>query len=303
MENETSSIVGNNTDSEKNPAESPAATLGALLREARENLGLSVADVASQIKFAPRQIEALEADDYKHLPEAAFLRGFVRSYAKILHLDAKMLLAAMPQKEAAPTELLPESVDEPFPNMHSVLRQNLIWLGGALLLILIVAVFAFSRFSVTPEQPKTAQVEIPITLPPETQGNMAQVFPEVAETQPASPAMEQQPSEQVPDNATSRAVRKKQTISSDDQSGATLQETSLRLVFIGESWIEVKDRDGNILLSKVAPEGDELTLEGIAPLSVLIGHAPSVELYYKGKQVDLAPYTRRSTDVAFLTLE
>ena len=55
-----------------------------MLREARERLGLSVADVAAQIKFAPRQIEALEADDFKHLPEAAFLRGFVRSYAKIL---------------------------------------------------------------------------------------------------------------------------------------------------------------------------------------------------------------------------
>jgi cytoskeleton protein RodZ len=68
----------------------PAATsLGNILREAREKLGLSVADVAGQIKFAPRQIEALEAEDFKRLPEAAFLRGFVRSYAKILHLDAE----------------------------------------------------------------------------------------------------------------------------------------------------------------------------------------------------------------------
>ena len=72
----------NNAEQGNLSAAIPLTSLGRMLREAREHLGLSVADVAAQIKFAPRQIEALEADDFKHLPEAAFLRGFVRSYAK-----------------------------------------------------------------------------------------------------------------------------------------------------------------------------------------------------------------------------
>jgi cytoskeleton protein RodZ len=53
----------------------PPVSLGGLLREARERMGLSVGDVANQIKFAPRQIEALEADDFSAKPEAMFLRG------------------------------------------------------------------------------------------------------------------------------------------------------------------------------------------------------------------------------------
>src|SRR3970040_2387988 len=98
---------------ENNPAQTDKSdakrevSLGAVLRDAREHLGLSVADVANQIKFAPRQIEAIEADDYQHLPEAAFLRGLIRSYAKILQLDAQALLAALPQFETVPTELVP----------------------------------------------------------------------------------------------------------------------------------------------------------------------------------------------------
>ena len=72
-------------------------TLGETLRTTRENLGLSVSDVASQIKLSERQIRALEADDYAHLPNIAFVRGFVRSYAKMLRLDAVSLLASMPQ--------------------------------------------------------------------------------------------------------------------------------------------------------------------------------------------------------------
>ena len=64
MENVTEISAGQNNK----PAGMPAASLGKMLSEARERLGMSVADVSNQIKFAPRQIEALEADDFQHLP-------------------------------------------------------------------------------------------------------------------------------------------------------------------------------------------------------------------------------------------
>src|SRR5512147_626254 len=93
-------------------------SVGAVLREAREQQGLSVADVANRIKFAPRQIEAMEADDYAQLPEATFVRGFVRSYARLLEIDAAPLLAALPQShvQAVPA---PEKkpVEVPFPSV------------------------------------------------------------------------------------------------------------------------------------------------------------------------------------------
>ena len=59
-----------NTEEQVKPSATTTQTttgqesLGKMLREAREQLGLSIADVAAQIKFAPRQIEALEADDF-----------------------------------------------------------------------------------------------------------------------------------------------------------------------------------------------------------------------------------------------
>jgi cytoskeleton protein RodZ len=109
-----------------NPAPIVAVSLGNTLREARERLGLSVADVAHQIKLAPRQIEALEADDFQRLPEMPFVRGFVRGYAKILHLDDQPLLASLPQASPNSAPLIPDSVEVPFPSAHSPQRQNLI---------------------------------------------------------------------------------------------------------------------------------------------------------------------------------
>src|SRR5882724_369510 len=73
-------------------------TIGARLREARERLGLSVSEVAQRLKFAQRQIEALEADQAAALPGLTFVRGFVRSYAKLVGLDADPLVSALERK-------------------------------------------------------------------------------------------------------------------------------------------------------------------------------------------------------------
>lgn len=69
-----------------------AASPGTRLRVAREARGESVHEVAFAIKLSPRQVEALEKDDFSALPGMAFVRGFARNYARYLGLDAAPLL-------------------------------------------------------------------------------------------------------------------------------------------------------------------------------------------------------------------
>jgi cytoskeleton protein RodZ len=161
--------ISNST--EQNEGVTAPVLPGAMLKEARERLGLSVADAADQTKLAPRQIEALEADDYAHLPEMAFVRGFVRSYAKILHLDPQPLLALLPQAIASgAAQVTRSSVEVPFPNAHSPRVQNLIWLGAALLLSVLVVVFAVWHYTspLSEAEPRQVQpVETAIPLPAE----------------------------------------------------------------------------------------------------------------------------------------
>lgn len=300
-------IVENNAGQSNSPAETPSGSLGMMLREARERLGLSVMDIASQIKFAPRQIEALEAGDYERLPEVAFLRGFVRSYAKVLHLDAQLLLAALPQNKAAQVEPKPDSVGEPFPAAHALHRQNLIWMGATVLLIAVVVGFAIWPFNTPPEQTKPAQVESPVSLSAEIMIDPSK--PEVSETHVIEPAtLKKRPSvtmaqSSVPaaKTAAPRAAQQSQTMTSDAQSDTPV--TSLHLVFNEESWTEIKDKDDKILSSRVNPSGSELRLQGRAPFSILIGHASSASLYHQGKQIDLKPYTNSYSDVARFTLQ
>ena len=60
-----------------------AHSAGALLRDAREAAGLSIDAVAQQLKLAPRQVQALEDDDFAQLPGRTFVRGFMRNYARL----------------------------------------------------------------------------------------------------------------------------------------------------------------------------------------------------------------------------
>ncbi len=187
-------IPEDNPGQAENPAATAAASLGRTLRETRQHLGLSVADVANQIKFAPRQIEALEADDFKHLPEAAFLRGFVRSYAKILQLDAQPLLAALPQTGVASMDLVPDSVEVPFPSARSLLQQNQFWLSAAAILAVIAVGFALWNF-MSPlkqsplEQSAVERVETPVALPEEIQIIPSAPVPDERVTVPPVPAV------------------------------------------------------------------------------------------------------------------
>ncbi|AKU24528.1 RodZ domain-containing protein [Massilia sp. NR 4-1] len=70
-----------------------ASTPGAQLAAQREALGLTVEQIADQLKLAPRQVAAIESGDYAALPNMAVTRGFVRAYAKVVRLDAAPLVA------------------------------------------------------------------------------------------------------------------------------------------------------------------------------------------------------------------
>lgn len=77
-----------------------AMSPGARLAAERQAHGLTIEQVASQLNLAPRQIVALEADNYAALPGMVIVRGFLRGYAKLLKLDPVPLLAVLVDKNS-----------------------------------------------------------------------------------------------------------------------------------------------------------------------------------------------------------
>ncbi len=122
-----------------------STTPGVLLKNAREEKGMSVVDVAARLCLSVQFIEDIEKDDYSHLSAPTYARGYVRSYAYLVGIPEQTIQAALDNTHmefSPPKNLLPlenESripITQPSENSHP--RSSLLrW--GSFLVVLIVA--------------------------------------------------------------------------------------------------------------------------------------------------------------------
>lgn len=244
-------------------------SVGQRLRAAREAAHLSIIDVAQSLKFGPRQIELLEADDYAALPGNTVVRGFTRSYAKLLKLDAAELLLLLDSHipSASADVRPPENIGVASnpgdgPRWSPLIAATLVLAMAALLL----ALWHFIG-------PKTRPADGAVTEAQPAQVQLAPAAANAADAAPAAQAGSVQPAE----------------------------GPGLNFVFDDVSWVEVTDARGRILHSSENPAGSRLTVAGKLPLDIVVGNASKVRLSYDGRVIDLAPHTR--AEVARLKLE
>jgi len=123
--------------------------LGVTLRLLRESRAWSVAQVCARLKFSMRQIQALEAEDWGQLPDGLALRGLVRNYARLLEVDADMMLAlldaATPQAKV-PRRVLSTDLVRDTPRRFEERSHNTWgWMAVIALLILVAVFYIISR--------------------------------------------------------------------------------------------------------------------------------------------------------------
>ncbi len=271
---------------------------GRRLAEERRRQGLSVADLGRQLKLTPRQVEALEADDYERLPGNTFVRGFIRNYAKALHLDPEPLLAELEERlpEERPSAILPPIENIPFASGKEGSWHRYLLLAG--LVLLVIPWLLYETYRQQPlAPPPTPEVALPV--PPPTA-----VEPGVfagASSSGNAPTSPPDPVASASGAAPLAAAGAEAQAPAPQEPAPSPAPGSVRLVFKKEAWVEIRDRDGQVLLSRINPAGTEQRVEGTPPLSLVVGNATQVAVEYNGKPVDLAPYTR--AEVARLLLE
>jgi cytoskeleton protein RodZ len=66
----------------------------------------------------------------------------------------------------------------------------------------------------------------------------------------------------------------------------------LKFRFKGESWVEIRDARGKVLLSRLNSAGSEAEVAGKPPFTVVVGNAPEVQVLYNDRPFDLEPHTK-----------
>lgn len=253
--------------------------VGEELARAREGLRLSIAEVAQQLKFSVRQIEALEQERFENLPAGTFARGMVRAYARLLKLDAEPLVARMAARVAVPDNAAAvASVRRPIPITDSARRTNLVYgaLSVAILAVIAAVVFEWQR-----ERSDASRLSfVAAAVPVEPQ--------RPAETM-ASPVAPPNLSPLAAAASVPSAAPRPESRATDSASN---ELRHIVMKFDRESWVQIRNRDGKILFSQLNAAGSEHTIEGRAPFDLIIGNAQYVRLSYDDHAVDLTPYVK-----------
>ena len=285
-----------------------AHSVGALLKGAREAAGLSQDAVAQQLKLAPRQVRAIEEDDYARLPGRTFVRGFVRNYARLVGLDPEAVAQALPRGESvSPLERLtytPASPPLEMPVESNRRKSPARWVIPFLLLTVVAAaaIYEFTRQgnkSATPPAPNVAAT--PAGAPAPSGDSTTTALPNPLEGAGSSAVPPLAAPEKADSGATAApAPAAAPATAAQAEPGAT-STASLVLTFDAASRVEVKDGTGKMIFLRTGRPGTVQTLAGVPPLDVQIDNAAGVALTFRGQPVNLAPYTR--ANIARLSLK
>ncbi len=227
--------------------------LGERFRAAREARGLSLSDVAEQIRIRSVYLAAIEEENWPTIGAPVYVRGFLRTYARFLGIDPEETVAAFNRTHppGSPAQPLPGSEESSAREEGSRRGSVLIWVAATVAVLLIAFVtyneLTMHRAAVTAS-----------TVSPPAGAAAAGAAPTGATPSPPVPTP-------TPVPAGPGGPR------------------SLALVLSAPSWLRVTV-DGDVSMEGTFPAGTSKTFHGRNAL-VRIGNAGGVEVYVDGKDV------------------
>ncbi|EAA9091303.1 cytoskeleton protein RodZ [Salmonella enterica] len=289
-----------------------AQTTGVRLRNAREQLGLSQQAVAERLCLKVSTVRDIEEDKAPSDLASTFLRGYIRSYARLVHVPEEELLPGL--EKQAPLRAAKVAPMQSF-SLGKRRKKRDGWLMSFTWLVLFVVVGltgawwwqnhkAQQEEITTMADQSTAELNadkdsgqsVPLdtrdatsqdTTPAQTAPAPATPVDSTAATQTPAPAATETPSA-LPTSQAGVAA-------------PAADPNALVMNFTADCWLEVTDATGKKLFSGMQRKDGNLNLTGQAPYKLKIGAPAAVQIQYQGKPVDLSRFIR-TNQVARLTL-
>jgi cytoskeleton protein RodZ len=223
--------------------------LGQRIRAAREARGLSLSDVAQQIRIRSVYLAAIEDESWSTIGAPVYIRGFLRTYARFLGIDPEEAVAAFNRTQPPPPQSLPGREAAAEPAIPSRRGSPLIWIAAAVA-VLLIAFVTYNELTLRrASAPGTAEAS-----------GVPSLRPSMPATTPTPGAAAARTALPAPGSANSLAV-----------------------VLSAPSWLRITV-DGNVSMEGTFPAGTSKTFHGKNAL-VRIGNAGGVEIYVDGKDV------------------
>ncbi|MEO3991736.1 cytoskeleton protein RodZ [Pseudocitrobacter cyperus] len=328
-------------NTETNPDQQEARTTGSRLRNAREQLGLSQQAVAERLCLKVSTVRDIEEDKAPAELASTFLRGYIRSYARLVHIPEEELLPMM--EKQAPVRAAKVAPMQSF-SLGKRRKKRDGWLMSFTWLVLFVVVgltvaWWWQNHKAQQEEittmadqssvelnnsSNTGSQDVPLdtgaTSAPATADNTAPATTtpaDTAATQTPAPTATPAPAADAQNNAvvapsqanvdpaaTAQTTAPVATgLPTDPAQPATpaADPNALVMNFTADCWLEVTDATGKKLFSGMQRKDGNLNLVGQTPYKLKIGAPAAVQIQFQGKPVDLSRFIR-TNQVARLTV-
>ncbi|ELO1556927.1 cytoskeleton protein RodZ [Aeromonas hydrophila] len=293
--------------------DSQAVGPGQLLRNAREQLGWTREQVASRIHLRLTLIAAIESDTYDKHTSHTFIRGYLRTYAKLVGIPEETILAAYDKLGLTP----PDNIDMQSFSRRSRQQANdsrlkvVTWLVILVLIALSVAwwwqstarrsagdeALAATEMGATSNTPSATvppavDVADPVVAPATSAAAATSVDPVASAAATTLPV---DASSAVATTAVATSAATATQPAADIAASEPAKVPQLKMSFTADCWLDVKDAKGKTLFSGLKKANDELVLEGPEPLKFIIGAPMAVNIEYQGKSIDMSRYNNGRT--------
>ncbi|MCE8017826.1 helix-turn-helix domain-containing protein [Halomonas sp. MCCC 1A17488] len=296
---------------------SPASP-GELLRRERETQGLSREEVATALNLRPAVVTGMEEDSYEQVPVAAYRRGYLRAYARLLGMDDRPVLQAYADRfgsQENEQRVTPVQVTKPPSRLGAWLFKLVTLLVIAGLIGLTLVWWQSRDGNEPPEVDASGPVSVETldgttTIEEEPAPEVEEALPPLPEegVDPLGDATTAPPSEVDPTGAELVAGMREQAPVVEDEAGVessveqpivaeeapepaevatTADRRELQLTFNEQSWTEIFDANNRRVFVGLQEPGTTATVEGEPPFRLTIGNATGVELSWAGERVDL----------------
>jgi cytoskeleton protein RodZ len=284
---------------------------GDALRQAREHLGYSPLSVANKLRLRLSIIEDIENNRFEKEAIATFMRGYVRSYAKLVGLDEFELLRQMDEQGHAPAQ---DHEMQSFSRRTKRETNDSRLMGFTWLMAFVIVGLSGAwwwqneyqaEVSLLPETLAVTPIEAVIAPKP--------IVEAVEEEKVLSAvlAATQTPEELIFANPPTLPLKKDAILAVVAE--LTNKETQLTVIdvpelnygsdlefeFLGDCWVEIKNPEGKRLEAKLKKSGQKLAFDGDGPFKIVLGAPGVVKMRYKGELVDLSRYSRRGRVARF----
>ncbi len=249
--------------------------IGKYLKNIRESKGYTISKVSKELNISLGILEEIENDSFPNYLSTVYLVGHIRSYSKFLELDEKEIIKNFKIQASYNLDESKKEISKPVKKNDFSNFPKMISIGSVFAISFIFYLFFIqpsnikNNFAITPDVPENMS------------SNLEEIEMEVVLQNNSNKIFDKQKND-INFNMQKQNIHSSSAIASLPDKNLDSDLKKITLKFNNPTWIQLRNKDDKIILSKLMNQGDEYTYNAQEKLNLTAGNAGNIIVSFDG---------------------